>query len=297
VARKVLGRLEGQSGPAVRLRIAPSPQNGVTLKLLCWVEHWRVPKNGLTSSPQPNIQPASCLDNWGVAVDFLNLDRQSVVPLLPDPAAHPRSHPLGKIEPGKPLPSEEVISKRLNVSRMTARQALKSLCSLGVAYSQREKAPSSPRPSSTKTSARFSPSAKRWRRGEPSLIRECFVRDYFAGDEVREALHLGTERQVIRLRRVRMADSLPMAWRPRICHSDVPRFARPIRSARFLVPHAFPRSTRFISCRPKKSWKPAWPHRKKRGFCDIEGSPVFLFTRTATCRAARQSSTSVHIPG
>src|SRR2546430_12063796 len=33
----------------------------------------------------------------------------------------------GQLKQGKPLPSEEVISERLGVSRMTARQALKSL--------------------------------------------------------------------------------------------------------------------------------------------------------------------------
>jgi len=43
------------------------------------------------------------------------------------------------LKSGQPVPSEQEISARRNVSRMTARQALKSLCNLGVAYSQRGK--------------------------------------------------------------------------------------------------------------------------------------------------------------
>ena len=73
-------------------------------------------------------------------MDSLNLDRQSVVPLYFQIQQQLLQHiRLGRFKPGRPLPSEEVISKRLRVSRMTARQALKSLCSQGVAYSQRGK--------------------------------------------------------------------------------------------------------------------------------------------------------------
>jgi len=43
------------------------------------------------------------------------------------------------LKSGQPVPSEQEISARRNVSRMTARQALKSLCNLDVPYSQRGK--------------------------------------------------------------------------------------------------------------------------------------------------------------
>lgn len=41
----------------------------------------------------------------------------------------------GELEEGAPLLSEQQLSAQLRVSRMTARQALKSLCRLGLAYS------------------------------------------------------------------------------------------------------------------------------------------------------------------
>src|SRR3981189_636112 len=70
----------------------------------------------------------------------LILDRQSVVPLY----YQIQQSLLGQIRAGElvagaPMPSEQEIATRLGVSRMTVRQALKSLCSLGVAYSQRGK--------------------------------------------------------------------------------------------------------------------------------------------------------------
>jgi len=69
-----------------------------------------------------------------------HLDRQSAVPLY----YQIQQHLLGQIrsgliKPGQPVPSEQEISRSLRISRMTARQALKSLCDLGVTYSQRGK--------------------------------------------------------------------------------------------------------------------------------------------------------------
>ena len=68
------------------------------------------------------------------------LDRQSVVPLYyqiqQGLSEQIRS---GELKPGELMPSEQEIAARLGVSRMTARQALKSLCSRGLAFSQRGK--------------------------------------------------------------------------------------------------------------------------------------------------------------
>jgi len=70
----------------------------------------------------------------------LTLDRQSVVPLYYQiQQSLLRQIRAGELVAGSPMPSEQEIATRLGVSRMTARQALKSLCSLGVAYSQRGK--------------------------------------------------------------------------------------------------------------------------------------------------------------
>src|SRR5437660_12564781 len=65
-------------------------------------------------------------------------DRQSVVPryyqIQQGLSEQIRS---GELKPGALMPSEQEIAARLGVSRMTARQALKSLCSRGLAFSQR----------------------------------------------------------------------------------------------------------------------------------------------------------------
>lgn len=68
------------------------------------------------------------------------LDRQSVVPLYYQIQQHLLAQVRsGALKPGQRVASEKELSERLNVSRMTARQALKSLCELGVVYSQRGK--------------------------------------------------------------------------------------------------------------------------------------------------------------
>lgn len=68
------------------------------------------------------------------------LNRQSVIPLYyqiqQNLLEQIRS---GAFKAGQPVPSEQEIAGRMGVSRMTARQALKALCTLGVAYSRRGK--------------------------------------------------------------------------------------------------------------------------------------------------------------
>lgn len=145
-------------------------------------------------------------------MDSLNLDRQSVVPLYYQIQQHLLGHiRSGGFKPGAPLPSEEVISKRLRVSRMTARQALKSLCSLGVAYSQRGKG--------TFVSAVKLEKNIRQVLSFSEEMEACGSRPHselialeavLPGEDVADALCLQPADKVIRLRRVRIADSLPM---------------------------------------------------------------------------------------
>lgn len=117
----------------------------------------------------------------------------------------------GRFKPGKSLPSEEVISKRLGVSRMTARQALKSLCHLGVAYSQRGKGTFV---SGIKLEKNFrqvrSFSEEMEARGSRPHSKLISVDVVPAGEESAEALHVPPQEKLVRLRRVRIADSLPM---------------------------------------------------------------------------------------
>jgi GntR family transcriptional regulator len=145
-------------------------------------------------------------------VDSLNLDRQSAVPLYFQIHQHLLQEiRSGRFKAGKPLPSEELISKRLRVSRMTARQALKSLCSLGVAYSQRGKGTFV---SEIKLEKNFrqvqsftEEMEARGSRPHSKLISSELAS---ASEEAAEALHLSPGEKVIRIRRVRVADMLPM---------------------------------------------------------------------------------------
>src|ERR1700704_2121745 len=125
----------------------------------------------------------------------LVLDRQSVVPLY----YQIQQSLLGQIRAGElvagaSMPSEQEISKRLSVSRMTARQALKSLCSLGVAYSQRGKGTFVSQAKLDKNVRQvFSFSEEMEARGAKPHSRVVSFETISAGEEVREALHLGTE--------------------------------------------------------------------------------------------------------
>lgn len=66
---------------------------------------------------------------------FPALDRHSIVPLYYQIERRLLDQiRSGELKPGDPVPSEHEIAAGLDVSRMTARQALKSLCELGVAY-------------------------------------------------------------------------------------------------------------------------------------------------------------------
>jgi GntR family transcriptional regulator len=145
-------------------------------------------------------------------VDPLNLDRESVVPLYFQIQQHLLQHiRLGRFKPGRPLPSEEVISKRLRVSRMTARQALKSLCSQGVAYSQRGRGTFV---SETKLEKNFrqvlSFSEEMQARGSRPHSKVTSFGTISATEAAAEALGVSPGEKLIQLRRVRMADSLPM---------------------------------------------------------------------------------------
>src|SRR5438309_6500659 len=92
----------------------------------------------LTAGAAGYICPVVYTTGRGVRVAAVVLDRQSVVPLYyqiqQGLSEQIRS---GELKPGELMPSEQEIAERLGVSRMTARQALKSLCSRGLAFSQR----------------------------------------------------------------------------------------------------------------------------------------------------------------
>jgi GntR family transcriptional regulator len=145
-------------------------------------------------------------------VKLFILDRRSVLPLYYQIQqrllADIRS---GTVKPGESVPSELELARKLGVSRMTARQALKSLCDLGVAYSQRGKGTFvSPYKldKGFRQALSFSESmrARGLRPGSKLLSLETIL----PNAEVAGALEIRSGEKVLRLRRVRTANGVPM---------------------------------------------------------------------------------------
>lgn len=143
---------------------------------------------------------------------FASLDRQSAVPLYYQIQQHllAQIH-SGELKAGEPVPSEQEISTAMRVSRMTARQALKSLCNQGIAYSLRGKGTFV---SSAKLEKNFrqllSFSEEMKVRGSQPRSKVLAFKRIHPDGEVAEALHLNPAEEVIFLRRVRIADSAPL---------------------------------------------------------------------------------------
>ena len=113
--------------------------------------------------------------------------------------------------PGQPIPSEHEISTRLGVSRMTARQAVKSLCDDGLAYSRSGLGTFVSGIKQEKTSTDLLSFTQEMKsRGCRPGSRVLSFETVAAEAEVGHALHLTPGAKVFCLRRVRLADSVPM---------------------------------------------------------------------------------------
>jgi GntR family transcriptional regulator len=148
----------------------------------------------------------------GCSLHAVALDRHSVVPLYYQIQQHLLDQiRSGSLKAGQPVPSEQEISVRMRVSRMTARQALKSLCSLGVAYSQRGKGTFVSRIKLEKDFRQvLSFSEEMCARGARPRSRVLAFRRIQPDSEVAEALHVASSEPVFLLRRVRLADSVSL---------------------------------------------------------------------------------------
>lgn len=140
------------------------------------------------------------------------LDRHSVVPLYYQIQQRLLEQiRSGTLKAGQSVPSEQEISSRMGVSRMTARQALKSLCSLGVAYSQRGKGTFVSRSKLEKNFRQILSFSEEMRaRGSRPRSKVLDFERVQPDSQVAEALHVSSDREVFVLRRVRMADSAPL---------------------------------------------------------------------------------------
>jgi GntR family transcriptional regulator, N-acetylglucosamine utilization regulator len=117
----------------------------------------------------------------------------------------------GALKPGEPLPSTQEIAARLGVSQMTVRQAIKSLCELGIVYSRQGKGTFV---SGIKLEKDFrqvlSFSEDMRARGSIPRSKVLAFEVQQPSAEVMRALRLHPGEKIIRLKRVRQANNLPM---------------------------------------------------------------------------------------
>jgi GntR family transcriptional regulator len=140
------------------------------------------------------------------------LDRQSFVPLCYQ-IQHRFLEQIrsGALKAGQSLPSEQEIASQMGVSRMTARHALKALCSLGVAYSERGRGTFVSRVKFEKNFRQvLSFSEEMHLRGSRPRSDVLAFGKTHPDSEAGEALHLSPGEEVYLLRRVRLADSVPL---------------------------------------------------------------------------------------
>jgi GntR family transcriptional regulator len=118
---------------------------------------------------------------------------------------------LGELKPGDALPSEHELSTRLGVSRMTARLAIKSLCELGIVYTKQGKGSFV---SGLKLEKNFrqvlSFTEEMALQGRQARSRILGFEIIPAEAEVAQALRIKRRERVVRLQRLRIADSIPM---------------------------------------------------------------------------------------
>jgi GntR family transcriptional regulator len=125
----------------------------------------------------------------------------------------------GELSEGDPLASEEELARRHQVSRMTARQALHGLKASGYAVSRKGRGTFVTRPKMEKNIMHlqgFTEDMKQRGMVPSSRVLEQVV--IGATDELAEKLKLNEGDPVLRIRRLRYADGIPMA----IEESNVP---------------------------------------------------------------------------
>jgi len=118
----------------------------------------------------------------------------------------------GSLAEGDPLASEEELSRIYQVSRMTARQALHGLKANGYAYSEKGRGTFVTRPKLEKNIMHLhgftEDMRQRGMKATSKLLEQSVIE---ANDEMGEKLKLSAGGDIMRLRRLRMADGIPMA--------------------------------------------------------------------------------------
>ena len=118
----------------------------------------------------------------------------------------------GAFSPSQPIPSVQEIAARLGVSQMTARQAIRALCDLGVIYTRQGKGTFV---SGIKHARDFrqvhSFTEEMKGRGAVPSSGVLSFRLQSGSQEVKKALNISSGNKVFRLRRIRYSDGVPLA--------------------------------------------------------------------------------------
>jgi len=224
------------------------------------------------------------------SLQFTGIDRGSAVPLY-----YQIQQTLlgdirtGSLKPGEPVPSEQEISARLRVSRMTARQALKSLCDMGVVFSERGKG-TFVSPLKLERNLRQVISFTEEMRGRGFHPSSTFLslESILPGREVFTALGISPKEKVFRLKRVRNADSIPMG----IECSYLPAHLYPDLRAKFDPAGSLYRTLAdhygvHIHIAEEVAEASLVDARQGRLLHVKPGSPIFIFARTSYDRSGR----------
>ncbi|MFZ0279985.1 MAG: GntR family transcriptional regulator [Candidatus Sulfotelmatobacter sp.] len=117
----------------------------------------------------------------------------------------------GTLKAGDPVPSEQEIAVRLGVSRMTARQALKSLRDIGLTYAERGRGTFVSANKLEKNIRQvLSFTEEMVTRGLRATSKLLLFETVEAGEEIAAALHIAKSETLIGLQRIRLADTSPM---------------------------------------------------------------------------------------
>lgn len=140
------------------------------------------------------------------------LDKGSHIPLYLQLLGHlVRQVETGELKPGDKIPSERELAETLEVSRITARQAIKAMLERGLIYREQGRGTfvAEPKLRGLRGFSSFTEDMKQ-RGMKPSsriIIEEVVTVD----DALQQTLRLAPHEQYIHLMRLRLADGLPMA--------------------------------------------------------------------------------------
>ena len=117
----------------------------------------------------------------------------------------------GEFRPGQPLPSLQEVAAKLGVSPMTARQAIRTLCDMGLMYSRQGKGTFVSGIKHERNLRQVLSFSEEMRaRGSKPSSRVLLFRMETGNREVRTALDVTKGQKIFRLHRVRLCDGRPM---------------------------------------------------------------------------------------